>query len=170
MTNHDKAHYAIAATLFGLLIWHVGLTASSSRLRSAEVKVTAAKIDRVVAGASRKTVKGAWPSLGQAKTIAIGEALGLPARTVALFCSSIECSDLREDLDDALQIAGWTGVFEGQAMMGDEVGLFIGPPGPAATALAAAIVPVLGPVTLVPMRLPEGAEVGIIFCKKPGGP
>lgn len=126
-----------------------------------------------IVGASPRViekVKGAWPGLGQEKTIAIGEALtGGEGSRVTIYCASLDCRSLSDDLDDAFQIAGWPSDFERRVAMGPtERGLFIGPDGPLTRKLRDAIAKTLPdtPVGIVPLAV-EGGGIGVMFGKKP---
>lgn len=82
-----------------------------------------------------------WPSLGEEKTIALGEVLNtLSSKKVTIYCSNESCQNFRTDLDDAFQIGWWDVDFEDRFVDSEaEKGLFVGPPGEAATALKSAI-------------------------------
>ena len=72
-----------------------------------------------------------WPVLGEAKTIALGEAMhGVKPGKVTLYCASPSCVELRKDLDDAFQIAQWDADSEDRLVDSEaEHGIFVGPPG-----------------------------------------
>lgn len=168
MTRHDKAHYFLSGALLLLLIVTISLEHNSRLRNEARFAATANRVANLVPGQVRKIVKGSWPGLGQTKTIALGEALAGPPLKVALFCGGSECQDIRADVDDALQIAGWTGEFETAFFGGDETGLLIGPPGSSADKFAAALsIATSAPAKIVGMRLPNGADVGVIFARAP---
>lgn len=115
-----------------------------------------------------KASPSAWPALGQDKTIALAERLqGLTKTSVTIYCSSPDCRDIQHDLDDALQIADWPSDFEtGAFMPPEQPGVFVGPAGEKATALAAALSPTFGPVGIIDMR-PPTSDVGVMFGKRP---
>jgi hypothetical protein len=80
-----------------------------------------------------------WPVLGEARTIALGEAMhGAKPGKVILYCASPACVELRKDLDDAFQIAQWDADFEDRLVDSEaEHGIFVGPPGDEAQNLIA---------------------------------
>lgn len=125
--NHTKIQYTIGAAALALAInsnVHPPLqVVSSTGFGASPYGVSAAKISRFE-----------WPSLGMDKTIALGEALkSLPEQKVTLFCGGLNCQNLRTDIDDALQIAGWSSTFEDRPVDSEsETGVFVGPPGEAA--------------------------------------
>lgn len=129
------------------------------------IKIMAASSPRAV-----EKVKGAWPGLGQEKTIAIGEALtGGEGSKVIIYCASPDCRAMSDDLDDALQIAGWPSEFERRAALGPSgAGLFIGPDGSQTRKLRDAIAKTLPgtPIEIVPIAV-EGGGIGVMFGKKP---
>lgn len=116
---------------------------------------------------SVKVRVSAWPTLGQDETIALAERLqGLGKTSVTVYCSSPDCRDIQHDLDDAFQIADWPSEFETGAFMPPEVsGVFVGPPGAKAEALAKALVPTFGPVAVIDIR-PQTSDVGVMFGKR----
>jgi hypothetical protein len=113
-------------------------------------------------------VKGAWPQLDQAKTIALGDALRQAGTFKAtVFCSSDRCKALASDIDDALQIAGWADDFESGAFGDSEDGLLIGPPGVAADAMLNGLVKAVGNaagIRVVEMKV--HGDVGVIIGKR----
>lgn len=117
-------------------------------------------------GAERASAR-AWPGLGQVKTISMGEELKKAApKTVTIFCSDPDCRELQADIDDALQIAGWDGEFESAFFPPDQPGILVGPPGPAAEKIAAALVAVgLGPVQIEDIAVKT--DIGIMIGKRP---
>lgn len=128
MDKHDVAHYAIATVLAAAV---VGINVDLAH----QPKPVA--IQHVDAAASAKPVPGAWPSLGQDKTVQIGEALKAPGpATVTSFCANPWCAAFRTDLDDAFQIGGWDDLEESSVIVGEETGLLVGPDGPKAQLLA----------------------------------
>lgn len=116
-----------------------------------------------------KPSRFAWPSLDQDKTIALGENLTtLGPHKVTLFCANFDCQNLRTDIDDAFQIAGWNSSFEDQHVDSEsDVGLFVGPAGRDAENLAGALEKALNvKVSIVAIDLPIG-QLGVIFGKHP---
>jgi hypothetical protein len=118
-----------------------------------------------------------WSGLTQDQTIALGEALKrvsdkaagtmMGSPVVTIYCASVNCAALRNDFDDAFQIAGWTSGFEEQPVDSEEdEGIFVGPPGPGAKELGDAITKATDlPVKEVDIGGIEG--VGVIIGKKP---
>lgn len=152
MDIHTKLHYAGIALALGL---------SSTALLHKPAPVHEAAIHQL-----QKPSRFDWPSLGQEKTEALGEALkGVSPEKVTIYCPSPSCHDLQLDLDDAFQSAGWSAEFEERFVDGEsEHGIFVGPPGPGAEALAAALAKTTGvEATIVPIDGIEG--VGIIIGK-----
>jgi hypothetical protein len=167
MDAHHVAHYSVAAALaagVAFLGWHWD--------KDARTQVNIAKPGGFgfaeVAKEAVVRVRGAWPGLGQDKTIKLGEALRAagPAKVV-IFCPGDACKALMSDIDDALQIAGWTDEEETSplAVGAGEPGLMVGPAGPKADALKAALERAgLGPVRVVPAK-PDGADLDLIIGK-----
>lgn len=155
MDGHDLAHYVIAAGLA------VGVAAG---IGYKPTPVVVQHVDAAVA----KPVPGAWPSLGQDKTIQIGEALKAsgPA-TVTTFCANPRCTAFQADLDDALQVAGWDDLEESSVIVGEETGLLVGPDGPKAQMLVRALRDAGLPVTVVPINPGASRDVGVIIAKAP---
>ena len=82
---------------------------------------------------------------------------------VAIFCGGDRCKGLEADIDDAFQIAGWPDDEESESIGSGEDGVMIGPAGPKAEALAAAIAAAkVGPVKIVPMSVGDH-DVGLII-------
>jgi hypothetical protein len=113
----------------------------------------------------------AWPGLGQDATIALGEALKktIPGKKVVVWCATVDCTDLAADLDDAFQIAGVDSDIDRREIdSSDDVGVFVGPPGPDASKLVQA----LADTTWVRARIveaPHDAPLALIIGKKPRG-
>lgn len=108
----------------------------------------------------------AWPGLSQEQVIALGEALkGKGIKGVILYCASVECSALRTDLDDAMQIADIDSAFEDRLVDSEsDVGIFVGGSNaPAARELAQAIAKTTG--ILVHDTVIDGVELGLIIGK-----
>jgi hypothetical protein len=149
--NHNIAHYVIGGAAL--------LLASYGALSPAPAPVHEAAIHQI-----QKPSRSDWASLGQDKTEALGEALkGVKVQKVRIYCNRPSCHDLALDLDDAFQIAGWQSDFEDRAVDSeDDRGLFVGPPGEAAEALAAALEKSTGlQATVVPIDNIDG--IGIII-------
>jgi hypothetical protein len=124
--NHTKLHYAGIALALGL---------SSTALihqPSPQVNVT---------HEVQRQGRADWPALGQDKTEALADALkGLPQSNVTIYCGQPHCNELKLDLDDAFQIAGWQSDFEERMVESEaDKGIFVGPQGDAANALADAL-------------------------------
>jgi hypothetical protein len=152
MDTHTKLHYAGIALALGL---------SSTALVHTPASVHDAAVHQV-----QKPSRFDWASLGQDKTIALGEALkGVAPGKVTIFCSQPHCHDLQLDLDDAMQLAGWQSDFEGRYVDSEgDKGIFIGPPGPEAENLAAALAKATGlQASIVPIDGIDG--LGIIIGK-----
>jgi hypothetical protein len=149
--NHNVAHYVIGGAAL--------LLASTAVLKPAPAPVHEAAIHQV-----QKASRFDWESLGQDKTIALGESLkGVAPGKVTIYCSRPSCHDLQLDFDDAFQIAGWHSDFESRYVDSEaDNGVFVGPPGPDAEALAAALLRSTGlEATVVPIDGIDG--VGIII-------
>jgi hypothetical protein len=149
--NHNIAHYCIGGAAL--------LLAGSAILKPSPAPVHEAAIRQV-----QKPSRFDWSSLGQDKTDALGEALK-GSGNVTIFCSQSSCHDLQLDLDDAFQIAGWKSEFESRFVDSEsERGIFVGPPGHDAEALAATLAQTTGlEATIAPIDGVEG--VGIIIGK-----
>jgi hypothetical protein len=151
--NHTVAHYVIGGAALVL--------ATAAVLKPAPAPVHEAAIHQV-----QKPSRMDWASLGEEKTIALGEALkGVKPGKVTLFCSAPSCHDFQADLDDAFQIADWRSDFETRFVDSEgSSGLSVGPPGADAENLAAALAKATGiEATIVPIDDIEG--VGIIIGK-----
>src|SRR4051812_3697014 len=116
--NHSVANYVIGAAAITLAGYAV--------VKPAPAALHEAAIHQVM-----KPSRFDWPSLGQDKTISLGETLQrMKAGKVSLYCSSPTCADLRMDIDDAMQIAGWASTFEDMPVESEgNQGIFVGPPG-----------------------------------------
>lgn len=136
--NHTIMHYILgAAALAG---------AGAAYVHKPEVQLVPTAVTQQVTNI--KVGHHDWPSLGEDKTIALGEALntignkmddGSRKKKVTLFCASTACQNIRNDIDDAFQIAWWERDFEDRFVDSEgDVGLYVGPPGKDAEALAAA--------------------------------
>lgn len=110
-----------------------------------------------------------WPSLTQDQTIALGEALKRlsSSTSVTIYCASSNCAALRNDLDDAFQIAGWPSTFEDQFVDSEEdEGLFVGPVNSEAADLAGTITGATG-IAVKPVGIDGIKGVGVIIGKRP---
>lgn len=156
--NHNLNHYVIGATA---LVLGLGAYVKESPNHNIVVQAPVAGHVETV-----KPSRFTWPALGQNKTIALGEAItGASPGKVTIFCSSFECRDFRTDLDDAFQIANWKASFEDRPVDSEsDVGIFVGPAGPDANKLAAAIFAATGvTVSIVPIEGVDG--LGVIIGK-----
>ena len=160
MNGHHVAHYAIAAVL--AVVAGSGYWTATHEPKA--VQITHVDPSVGFAEAAPKPIRGAWPGLGQDKTIKLGEALQkLGPAKVTIFCTSERCKVLMSDLDDAFQIAGWDDEEE-TSVMGDGVGLMVGPPGPKADGFREALGKVVsGPITVVDMRV--DTDLGLFIGK-----
>lgn len=72
--------------------------------------------------------KKAWGGLTQEQVIALGEALkGRDITRATLYCASTNCTAIRADIDDALQIAGIDTEWEDRPVdIESETGIFVG--------------------------------------------
>lgn len=129
-----------------------------------------ARLDKsLVHAVPMKHAKHGWDVLTQDQVIALGEALKIrnPGK-VTLYCASVNCVELRTDFDDAFQIADWPTEFEDSPVDSEgDVGLFVGPPGRAATDLARAIYNATGLQAGIVQIDSTSAGLGVIFGKKP---
>ena len=162
---HHVLNYAFTAIALGIAISVAVVGWRSTR----SIEQHAARLDGAVSHLNPvKYSRHSWDTLTQDQVIALGEALkrDFSDVTVTLYCASSECDAVRTDFDDAFQIAGYTSVFEDRSVDSEsDTGLFVGPPGKAAEALAADIEKATGiKATLVPIDV-EG--LGLIFGKKP---
>lgn len=151
--NHNIAHYVIGGAAI--------ILAGAAVMKPAPAPIHEAAVHQV-----QKPSRMDWASLGQDKTIALGDELkGVAPGQVTLFCSAPFCHDFQADLDDAFQLAGWDSQFETRFVDSEgERGLFVGPPGPDADNLAAAIASATGIIpSIVPIDGITG--VGIIIGK-----
>jgi hypothetical protein len=179
--NHHAVHYVLEGILGVALIgvialgWH-----GRGELAQLEARKPVTVVQHPPAmsfgfnGTQPKPLKGTWPVLGEAKTIALGEALAksapaadshLPPVQATIFCAGERCRDLMADIDDAFQIAGWTSDEDDQVVAGDEDGIMVGPPGSAATALGQAFSDAGLPVKIVKMNV--RGDLGVIIGRKP---
>jgi hypothetical protein len=160
---------AIAATwvAFNLAAVVVDTILTTQKNAAAIARLDVAVHTKAPPGAARAS-RLTWPSLGQDKTIAIGEALkALGKDGSIIYCANSDCHDLMTDLDDAMQIADWNSDFERRPIdVQSEAGLFVGPKdNPLAAKVAGIIAEVTGyPVGLIEM---DGAALGIVIGKRP---
>jgi hypothetical protein len=111
----------------------------------------------------------AWAGLGQDKTIALGELLKKAKfnRKVVIWCSSVDCTDLAADLDDAFQIADVKSDIDRREVdSSSDVGIFVGPFGEDAERLQKAIELTTG-LKVKMVSAPEDADLALIIGKKP---
>lgn len=161
--KHHIAHYAIAATLTVALFGAHEEKINQSFVPTAEIhEVTHTRV-----GAHD------WPELSQQKTIALGEELNKldpkQDKKVTLMCSSPACDNFRESIHEAFAIGWWGDDYEDVFVESEhDHGIFVGPPGPEAAAVAAAITKITGyKVGIVGISDIEGS-VGVIFGKFDG--
>lgn len=112
----------------------------------------------------------AWPTLGQDRTIKLGEALeGLspPLKKVVIWCPGEDCLALQEDLDDAFQIAGVKSDFDRRRVdSNNDRGLFVGPKNAMSEVLAATITRTTG-IKAEVVDAPDDGTTMIIIGKRP---
>jgi hypothetical protein len=152
MDTHTKLHYAGIALALGL---------SSTALVHTPTPVHDVAVHEI-----QRPSRFDWASLGQDKTIALGDALkSLGPHKLTIFCSEPHCHDLQLDLDDATQLAGWESQFEVRYVDSEgDKGISVGPPGPDAENLAAALAKATGlHAEIVPIDGLDG--LGIIIGK-----
>ena len=156
MDTHTKLHYAGIALALGL--------SSTALVHQPTPQVS---VTHVV----QRPGRADWPALGPDKTQALADALkGMPAGKVTLYCGQPHCNELKLDLDDAFQIAGWQSDFE-ERMVENEAdkGMFVGPPGDAANDMKAALAKVGLNATVVGIFGEDNQPidgVGIIIGRK----
>lgn len=158
MNGHDWAHYGIGA----LAIILVGSV--NQNVAGRIDKLTAAQHQGIAVPAPRN----AWPVVKPDAVIALGESLKLqtPPPSVEIWCPEISCQAMAADIDDAFQIAGWDSDFNAMRIdANDDQGVSVGPPGAAATTLAAALAKAVGPVHVVDM--PPGTPLSVIIGRRP---
>lgn len=160
ITRHNIAHYAIGALAIGL----------GAHAVSHEKTILKAPEAPIYADATQPVSRFTWPSLGQDKVTALGEALKESSlKSVTIFCASPECHGLMLDLDEAMQVAGISsGVETRQVDSESDMGLFVGPPGIAADVLAEAIKDKTGITPAIVDIAKLNGGVGIIIGKKSG--
>ena len=126
--NHNVAHYVIGASALAL----------------ASYATVHAKQPQLIPAAVHQSVRASpfdWPGFGQDKTIALADAVrGLPPGNATIFCSRLSCHELRLDINDAFRLAEWKTEFEdGVVDAESDTGISVGPPGPGADVVAAAL-------------------------------
>lgn len=160
---HTVTHYVLAAALAG------GLYATHEEKPKIEMVPTAEvhEVTHVRVGAHD------WPPLTEKQTIDLGELLDKlnpnQDKHVTLLCGSTACQNLRESIHEAFTI-GWYGDDYEDVFVESEHdhGIFVGPPGKEADAVATAIHKITGyKVYLVGLSDIEGS-VGVIFGKYDG--
>jgi hypothetical protein len=169
MNYHNLMNYIIGfAALFLVIGVAVDERSGTSNLDDHVHRLDFA-LDFAVNHATPVASHNAWTSLTSDQTIALGEAIKALNYDdgVTLYCSTIECVTLRNDLDDAFQIAGWSTDFESREVESEsDLGVAVGPPGKTANKLATIIVNKTGlPVSVVDIDLKQG--LGVIIGKKP---
>lgn len=167
--NHTATHYLLAAVALS------GVAVSYDH-HPKEILVPTAVTQQVT---NIKVGAHDWPILGEEKTIRLGEAFNTVGnkiekdngvRKVTLFCSSISCMNLRNDVDNAFQIGWWDREFEDRFVDSEaENGISVGPPGKFADQLALEIGRETGvQVKTVPITKDDGSPIdglGVIFGK-----
>lgn len=134
------------------------------------------QVDQITAaahtGVALPVPRNSWPALGQAKTIALADALKkLPTpKMVNIWCPDLSCRALAADIDDAFQIAGWKDDDQPERIeSNDEIGIAVGPPGTEALKLSYALGEVINfdhtPTRIVDM--PPGSPLSVIIGKLP---
>ena len=161
MDGHHIANYCIGAAALLTAITAVGV----ANHRPPQIERTVVQASQIAPQA--RPSRAAWPSLGQAATIKIGETLAgarsKPAATI--YCNSVDCDALMHDIDDAFQIADWPTDFErGYVDAESDRGLFVGP---ASNATAQLIALALRAGGLQPTHLPDMPPGAIVIGKKP---
>jgi hypothetical protein len=126
MDNHTKLHYAGIALALGL---------SSTALihqPTSQVNVT---------HQVQRQGRADWPSLGEDKTEQLADALkAIGPGKVTIYCGQPHCNELKLDLDDAFQLAGWNSDFEERLVESEaDKGIFVGPQGDAANDMIKAL-------------------------------
>lgn len=154
--NHTRLQYGFIALTF--------LVATAALYRAEHKPPQRTVVLASQPAPAAKASRLAWPGLGQALTIQVGEALqGAPGKpAIAIYCNSPDCDLLAHDLDDAFQIADWPSDFERAYVDAQsQPGLFVGPPGDPA---AQAIMRALARLNPQPADMPGP---GIIIGRKP---
>lgn len=124
MTHHDKIHYGLTGIL-ALIV--VALTTHAVNVDTKLRHIGAAMPHQTV---GTPKLRIAWEGIGQEKTIALGEAVQKiqGVNKVMIFCPGLDCQSLASDIDDAMQIAGWSSDFERRAVDSEsDKGIFVGP-------------------------------------------
>lgn len=157
---HNLMHYLIGAAAITLGVCSLTQAHHANR-------VTVVSQSGVVA--SEKISRFDWPTLGQDATISLGEDLkDIGIKKVTLYCAVSSCHQISLDIDDALQIANIESAFESNHVDSEsDEGIFVGPPGDAASTVATAIAKATG---LSPVIVPiDGITgVGVIIGKYKG--
>lgn len=149
--NHTKIHYALAAVAISL----GGYGAVQSTI----------KPDLAAIHGPAKAGRHDWKALGEDKTTALGDTLkAFKPEKVTIYCAASSCHQLRADLDDAMQLAGWPSEFEDRPVDSEsDAGVFVGPPGDKAEGLVAALAKIGIDTKIVPIEGIDG--LGIIIGK-----
>jgi hypothetical protein len=154
--NHMKLHYAGIALALGL---------SSTALihqPSPQVNVT---------HEVQRQGRADWPALGQQKTEDLADALkAMGPGKATIYCGQPHCNELKLDLDDAFQIAGWQSDFEERMVESEaDKGIFVGPPGDAANRMVEALAKIglqANPVNITDENSKAIDGVGIIIGRR----
>lgn len=165
MTLHNAANYALSSMAICVALG-VGLGLGTALREEKTERVTQqASIDHVAAHKGDKGSSHAWPSLTEDQTIALSEGikrLDTPAKKMTLYCSSSSCEYIRNDFDDALQIAGWVSDYEDRPVDSEsDVGVFVGPPSDQAEKLRQTIESTTG----IKAEMVDMEKFGIIIGK-----
>jgi hypothetical protein len=124
--NHTKLHYAGIALALGL--------SSAALIHQPSPQVS---VNHEV----QRQGRADWPALGQKKNEDLADALkAIGTGKVTIYCGQPHCNELKLDLDDALQLAGWQSDFEERMVESEaDKGIFVGPPGDAANKMIEAL-------------------------------
>lgn len=159
-----------ALVALGAVIWDIHANLRQTRLIASAAMQKVSNLDGMTV---KRKSPNAWPVLPQARVIAMGEALqgaGKPS-TVTIVCDGAECEDVRHDLDDAFQIAGWSTVFgssSGFFGAGSVDGILVGGK---SSATLAVLVPALRDAVGVEIAAASDmsltTDVGIVIGRRP---
>jgi hypothetical protein len=157
MDTHTKLHYAGIALALGL--------SSTALMKSPDPSTLS--VTHVV----QRPGRADWAALGPEKTQALADALkGMKPVKVTIYCAQPHCNELKLDFDDAFQILGWQSDFEERMVESEaDKGIFVGPPGPAAENMKAALAKIGLSATVVGITDENNQAidgVGIIIGRK----
>lgn len=161
MTGHNLANYAISSMALCVALG-VGIGLGTAlRTDQTRLEAVSSTVSHIAPG---KASRFAWPALGQDKTIALSEGLKRvsTSKYITIYCASTSCEMLRNDLDDAMQLAGWSVIYEDRSVDSEtDVGLFVGPPSDQAEALRI----LLESTTGIETKMVDMEKFGIIIGK-----